>query len=97
MPYINENARGMLDKPVDALIEELTHGNELSPEELLQIAGEINYSFSRIIAGCMGTVSYKKIAVITGVLENIKQEYYRRIAVPYEDEKIIENGDIKGY
>jgi hypothetical protein len=45
----------------------------------------------------MGTVSYKKIAVITGVLENIKQEYYRRIAVPYEDEKIVENGDIKGY
>ena len=41
MPYINENARGMLDKPIDALIEELTHGNELSSEELLQIAVEI--------------------------------------------------------
>jgi len=97
MPYINEKAREMLDEPVDALIEELTHGNELHPEDLLQIAGEINYCFSRIIAGCMGYTSYQKIAIITGVLENIKQEYYRRIALPYEDEKIIENGDIKGY
>jgi hypothetical protein len=35
--------------------------------------------------------------MITGVLENIKQEYYRRVAEPYEDKKIIENGDIKEY
>jgi hypothetical protein len=27
----------------------------------------------------------------------IKQEYYRRVAEPYEDKKIIENGDIKEY
>jgi hypothetical protein len=41
--------------------------------------------------------SYNKIAMITGVLENIKQEFYRRIAAPYEDTKIIQNGDIKEY
>ena len=45
----------------------------------------------------MGKTSYTKIAVATGVLENIKQEFYRRIASSYEDKKIIENGDIKEY
>jgi len=29
-----------------------------------------------------------------GVLECVKQEFYRRRAVPYEEEKIEENGDI---
>jgi hypothetical protein len=35
--------------------------------------------------------------MITGVLENVKQEFYRRIATAYEEKKIIENGDIKEY
>ena len=29
-----------------------------------------------------------------GVLECIKQEFYRRVAAPYEDIKIVENGDV---
>jgi hypothetical protein len=45
----------------------------------------------------MGDVSYSKVAMITGVLENIKQEFYRRIASFYEDKKILENGDIREY
>jgi hypothetical protein len=45
----------------------------------------------------MGQPSYTKVAMITGVLENIKQEFYRRVAVPYEELKIQQNGDIKEY
>ena len=45
----------------------------------------------------MGDPSYSKIAMITGVLENVKQEYYRRIAVPYEENKKAQNGDIREY
>jgi len=30
-----------------------------------------------------------------GVLECVKQEFYRRKVAPYEDIKIIENGDIE--
>jgi hypothetical protein len=45
----------------------------------------------------MGTPSYTKVAMITGVLENVKQEFYRRVAESYEDKKIVENGDIKEY
>ena len=31
------------------------------------------------------------------MLENVKQEFYRRVASSYEDQKIIENGDVKEY
>ena len=97
MPYINENARKELNDCIDNMVDCLTHGNNLTNEEFTFLLGEINYSFSRILAKSMGETSYGKIAMITGVLENIKQEFYRRIAQPYEDQKIVQNGDIKEY
>jgi hypothetical protein len=33
----------------------------------------------------------------TGVIENVKQEFYRRLASKYEDAKIEQNGDIIEY
>ena len=51
----------------------------------------------RLLGENMIEIVKKKIAVSTGVLENIKQEFYRRVALPYEEKKIIENGDIKEY
>jgi len=71
--------------------------SSLSNEEFATILGDINYVFSRVLGGLMKNASYNKIAMITGVLENIKQEFYRRIASPYEDKKINQNGDIKEY
>ena len=97
MPYINEKNRKELDDCIENMVECLTHGNNVTNEEFTVILGEINYSFSRILAKSMGDISYSKIAMITGVLENIKQEFYRRIASSYEDKKIVENGDIKEY
>jgi hypothetical protein len=97
MPYINESARLELDNCIENMVECLTHGNDVSNEEFIVLLGEINYCFSRILAKSMGQISYSKIAMITGVLENVKQEFYRRIATSYEEKKIIENGDIKEY
>ena len=97
MPYINESARLELDSCIENMVECLTHGNDVSNEEFTVLLGEINYCFSRILAKSMGQISYSKIAMITGVLENVKQEFYRRIATSYEEKKIIENGDIKEY
>ena len=97
MPYIKKEARVFLDECIENVVSKITDGNSLTNEEFLSISGEINYTFSRILSSCMGTPSYSKIAVITGVLENIKQEFYRRVASAYEDIKIIENGDILEY
>ena len=111
MPYIKEENRSQLDDCIDHMMECLRgnvspnsdnpHSNpykeKLTNEEFLTIIGDINYAFSRILGGVMGDVSYSKIAMITGVLENIKQEYYRRVAEGYEDKKMLANGDIKEY
>jgi hypothetical protein len=107
MPYISQESREELDSCIDSVIlclknsalnnKNIFHIESLNNDELLSIIGNINYTVSRICAGVSGDISYPKIALITGVLENIKQEFYRRLAIPYEDTKIINNGDIKEY
>jgi hypothetical protein len=91
MPYISKEDRTALDPIVDIAARVL----ERKPLE--ESLGDLNYIFSRIIAGAIGKTSYRKIAMATGVLENVKQELYRRLATPYEEEKITQNGDIKEY
>ena len=41
-------------------------------------------------------VRYSKINALIGVLECAKLELYRRVAAPYENDKIDENGDVYG-
>jgi hypothetical protein len=96
MPYIKENRREKLDKCIKAMTDCLCNMRQ-NTDSVEEILGDLNYVISRILAQLMGRVSYNKIAMITGVLENIKQEFYRRVAQPYEDKKILENGDIKEY
>ena len=99
MPYINEEERVELDSQIDNMILAIRNNktNLNNPHDFSNYLGRINYCFSRIIYGVMRDVSYRNIAMVTGVLENIKQEYYRRVAEPYEDIKIRQNGDIKEY
>ncbi len=99
MPYINEEERNELDQAIELITNAIKNNKTTlnNPHDFANYLGRINYCFSRIITGVMGTVSYNKVAMATGVLENIKQEFYRRIAAPYENKKVIENGDIKEY
>ncbi|MBS7614189.1 hypothetical protein KEJ18_00370 [Candidatus Bathyarchaeota archaeon] len=87
MPYIKPERRTKYAK----VIEELTGIlKELPPEE---VDGELNYVVTRILKAVY-PLRYYHINKAIGVLECIKQEFYRRIAAPYEDEKIKENGDV---
>ena len=99
MPYIDEEERLELDTQIDNMILAIRDNktNLNNPHDFSNYLGRINYCFSRIVYGVMRDVSYRNIAMVTGVLENIKQEYYRRVAEPYEDIKIRQNGDIKEY
>jgi hypothetical protein len=109
MPYIKEDRRKSLDPNISLLAMTIKlnandniklydeEGSKLTNEQFLEIAGDINYCVSRLISRVMGDISYGKIAIITGVLENINQEFYRRAASIYEDKKILENGDIQEY
>lgn len=82
MPYIKKEDRDFL----------ITFTGTESPSS----AGELNYCITSMILGYQdkNKLSYKTINEIVGVLECAKQEYYRRVAVPYEESKIRENGDV---
>ena len=60
--------------------------------------GDINYIVTRLLTHWIEArgVSYTVIADVVGVLETAKLELYRRVAGPYEDRKIEENGDVYG-
>ena len=67
----------------------------LSPEAIVN-AGELNYYISTLINHFIHKKgkSYSTINEVIGALECAKLELYRRIAAPYEDTKIQENGEV---
>lgn len=59
--------------------------------------GELNYVITRLVDKYMqhhGGASYTQLNAVIGAMECAKLELYRRIAAPYEDEKIRENGEV---
>lgn len=58
--------------------------------------GELNYLITEDIIQYLeeNGLNYTTINTIVGALESAKLEFYRRIAGPYEDGKIRENGDV---
>lgn len=84
MPYIKLEYRPQFEQDLTALFVNL-------PEN----PGELNYVITRLISEYWRRDrKYATIAEISGVLSNVESEFYRRIAVPYEDTKIAENGDV---
>lgn len=67
-----------------------------SGTDFVQNPGDFNYVISCLINNYINTKgkSYVVINEIIGALECAKLELYRRVAAPYEDKKIIENGDV---
>lgn len=84
MPYIKREDR---EKFYHSGLGELS-ANISSP-------GELNYVISYIIADYFERHSnYQGINDIMGALTGAQLEFYRRVAAPYEDKKIAENGDV---
>lgn len=61
--------------------------------------GELNYAVSQIVEEYVAhkLLNYQTINDVVGALEGAKIEFYRRLAVPYEEVKIKENGDLNVY
>lgn len=59
-------------------------------------AGELNFQVSKLVVAFIKEhgMSYKTINDIVGALEGAKLEFYRRVAVPYENAKLASNGDV---
>ncbi len=90
MPYIDQHRREALAAPIFKLQYEL---ERLGFEE-----GDLNYVISRLVGFYFQQRRrYFTIARIRGVLANVAEEFYRRMAAPYEDAAIRKNGDIPEY
>jgi len=87
MPYIKKEQRNVVDAHVKKLADAI---KETGKENR---AGVLNYSVSCLIHQ-LYELRYSEVNEAVGALECIKQEYYRRIAGPYEDLKAKENGDV---
>ena len=86
MPYIKNEDRDRLDKKINELSELINSDSR---------AGELNYIITKLLLKNTGAGKYQDYNELIGMLECAKQEFYRRHIAPYEDEKIIENGDVE--
>ena len=90
MPYITPDKRNELDDPLASLAAKVI------VEDSRGQAGVLNYCISALLNEVLKTkgINYRNINELIGVLECAKLELYRRVASPYEDEKIQSNGDV---
>lgn len=65
--------------------------------EPFEVAGLLNYSFTRILMRSTPIRRYWMFALIKGVLGDVKDEFRRRVVDPYEDKAIARNGDVPEY
>ena len=97
MPYIKQERRSLFDIHIKALAGNILFVNNAIHDE--ELGGNLNYCISKLInllcnKESGGTLSYHRINEIVGALENSKLEFARQIIAPYEDKKIVENGNI---
>ena len=77
-------------------IKQFRRKDIIEGEFLAKSAGELNWMLTEVLSMYIKAhgLSYQTINDIVGALEGAKLEFYRRIAVPYENTKITENGDV---
>lgn len=77
-------------------IEEGLVGPIITLADRIETSGELNFTITRLIHECINNwgESYTHYDEVIGALECVKLELYRRKIAPYEDKKIIENGDV---
>lgn len=81
MPYIKDENRAKFDAIIN-----------VRPTN----AGELNYVITSLAVQYMHDtgLNYSKINEVMGVFACAQQEFYRRVAAPYEDTKVEQNGDV---
>jgi hypothetical protein len=99
MPYIAEG-RKELDDLIDQLAERIVRRAQAQGSEGA-FAGLLNYACTRLALKTVrlqfGAMRYWLIAILTGTFKNIADEFYRRVAAPYEDKQMRRHGDVDLY
>jgi hypothetical protein len=99
MPYIAGD-RKELDVLIDRLAEAMVRRAKAQGGDGA-FAGLLNYACTRLALKVVrlqfGDMRYWLIAMLTGTFKNIADEFYRRVAVPYESKQMSKNGDVDLY
>ncbi len=84
MPYIPQNERKKFELYLD----------KLKPRVMTK--GQLNYVITNLLHAYIDNQgkSYQTLGDAHGVCFDAAAEFYRRVVAKYEDEKIIENGDV---
>ena len=93
MPYIPPALKQRLDPHIEHLAAEITAISGEEPGDAA-FAGLLNYACTRLALNAMPVRRYSAIATVVGVLKNVADEFYRRVAVPYEEERRARHGDV---
>jgi len=100
MPYIPVEQREACDGLIEALAGEIVRLAEAAGDSGA-FAGLLNYACTRlalqIVHRRFGRLRYWLIALLTGIFKNIADEFYRRLAGPYEDRQMLKSGDVDLY
>ena len=89
MPYIKQEDRPKYAPLLQALAERLRE-----VDDQMDRAGHTNYVITTLLLDAFPDRKYATMALVDGIISNVGREYYRRRAAPYEDEKVLENGDV---
>jgi len=91
MPYIKKEQRQKINPALCVLVETMIE--KLGPSIT---KGDMNYVFYVLSLQylCIKGMNYQNISDVIGALRDSADEFSRRILIPYEDNKIKENGDI---
>ncbi len=100
MPYIPAEQRTACDGLIDELAGQIVRLARESGSEGT-FAGLLNYACTRlalqIVHRRFGRLRYWLIAILTGTFKNIADEFYRRLAAPYEERQRAMSGDVDLY
>ena len=100
MPYISMKHRQSLDPLIDKLALQIVHEAQ-ALEYDGAFAGLLNYTCTslalKVVRQQFGAMRYWIIALLSGTFKNIGDEFYRRIALPYENRQIEKSGDVDLY
>jgi len=85
MPYVKQNIRAILDPNIASLFAIMG-----------KHPGELNYVITRLLHAHVSLcgLNYAQLNELMGVLECVKQEFYRTVVAPYENLKANDNGPI---
>ena len=85
MPYVKQDIRAILDPAIADLFAVMTSH-----------PGELNYVITRMLHAnvSLNGLNYAQLNELMGVLECVKQEFYRTVVAPYENLKANSNGPI---